>query len=563
MATTTCGINLDANGRCSANSTQNQEFCKLKPGTKQCVFRTNPDHPTNKSYTMREIRQIVREKQAAALEQQEDATWSEKKASLQRDASTLETTKADDKTPSADKSSCHQCVSGRCPVHTECDEGTCQTHVPTWRRFCGQFPLSNHDRQIVRRWLAYVSPDLSQQTVDEMSDARLCEALTALDAEWRRPLTNPQDFECDGDDLITSEPLSSVPHEVLGTFVLPASKPGQTPRTRCADIRGVDMWWDGQASLGNPRTVPQFHRQEHLPYFKGLIREWDGRMRFYKEQFAPDMDDMVAQLRFGSAVEKARAAAFFGTLASASHVGRSEVIANNAIAPLVALLQGGDATGKCNAALALAYLAVDKAHVDAIMDARAIGPLVVLLQHGDARGKQASALAISHLALNDRYANLKQIVQANAMDPLVELLRYNDNDHDKESTTSALASITTQSSFWMHTQKLQKVLSQTLRTAIVPLVLLLQHGNAAIRLNSARVVFNIACIGRREADVIVKANAIVHLVALQQRGDFDSNRVATNALKMLAYWGSESASHTLQARRRALAVSARLAAELT
>jgi hypothetical protein len=74
-----------------------------------------------------------------------------------------------------------------------------------------------------------------------------------------------------------------------------------------------------------------------------------------------------------------------------------ESLQPNAIGPLIALLQHGDARGKANSAFALANLTVDGAHRGAIVAADAIGPLVALLQHGDADGKRFAGLALDRL----------------------------------------------------------------------------------------------------------------------------------------------------------------------
>ena len=82
-------------------------------------------------------------------------------------------------------------------------------------------------------------------------------------------------------------------------------------------------------------------------------------------------------------------------------VGRAilevESLQPNAIGPLVALLQHGDARGKANSAFALANLSVAGALRGAIVAADAIGPLVALLQHGDDTGKARARVALAML----------------------------------------------------------------------------------------------------------------------------------------------------------------------
>jgi hypothetical protein len=140
----------------------------------------------------------------------------------------------------------------------------------------------------------------------------------------------------------------------------------------------------------------------------------------------PSVIQLVQQLRSGAAATKADAALKLGRISGRSETERSGIVAANAIGPLVALLQHGDANGKANSAFALSNLTLDGAHRGPIVAANAIGPLVALLQHGDARGKVYSAWALANLAVDG--AHRGAIAAADAIGPLAALLQRGDAD---------------------------------------------------------------------------------------------------------------------------------------
>ena len=290
------------------------------------------------------------------------------------------------------QTTCLRCINlnredGRCPMHASCDEGTCNKHQPHWNRFCTQAtPLSSAQRQHLRRWVVDVSPgdDVTYATVAAMSDQALCAELTRLDVEWRRPPLVPDDFECDDSDFITSVPFSDVPHAVLGTFATQAAK------AKYADIRGVDHWWKAQDRRKDPRTVPQFHTQDNLPYFQALTREWEGRMRFANEQHSKiemthEIFDLIATIAddvgggLMDMTDKELAVKKIVRLLVEPSARDREIVADHAIAPLVSLLRHYGTPSRY-AAEALYYIAQHgHARVRQIAHANATKPLVAML----------------------------------------------------------------------------------------------------------------------------------------------------------------------------------------
>ena len=185
-----------------------------------------------------------------------------------------------------------------CPMHPECAptihptgdvDHTCRTHTPNWRRFCTQTPCSDAHRRILRRWMRDVVPELAEDDVARMDDAALCERLERIDAEWRLPSTFPEHFDCtDEPDVISLGEFKDVPHEVLGTFVFTDGTPERAPRIKCADLRFVEAYARERAKQGLPPHVPHFQYLPDSPYLRERAREWEGRVRFYRDQFATE-----------------------------------------------------------------------------------------------------------------------------------------------------------------------------------------------------------------------------------------------------------------------------------
>jgi len=188
--------------------------------------------------------------------------------------------------------------------------------------------------------------------------------------------------------------------ELGGKGAVGCSEPGRLQQRTAggANVRGAGASFVGSSAAGSAARVPA----------------------------TPRVMQLVEQLRSGAAAMKADAALKLGRISERSETERSGIVAADAIGPLVALLQHGDADGKTNSAFALAKLDLDGAHRGAIVAANAIGPLVALLQHGDAIGKANSAGALGNLAVDG--AHRGAIVAANAIRPLVALLQHGDAD---------------------------------------------------------------------------------------------------------------------------------------
>lgn len=433
---------------------------------------------------------------------------------------------------SAATSTCIRCINkfplddGRCPVHAECDEGTCRTHTPKWRRFCSHTMLSDEQRATMRRWIKDVAP--ATESVDEMSDEQLCDVLKRLDAEWRRPLLEPESFSCDEEDAISYEPFSDVPHELIGTFEMPSSSPDQARLKRCADIRGVEQWWRTQPR--ERRTVPQFHHLDNQPYFQGLMREWEGRIRFANEQFAPDVVDYVGQLRSpdGPMAIKASAVKRLGVLALQSDA-RREIAAARGIGPIVALLECGDDQIETDAAVAIANLSFEAAYRTPIADAKAIAPLAALLRRGTAEGKVNASLALAHISKVE--AHQREIADSSVFVPLVAMLQQDDVRGDFEINEWYLYPVDVLANLAVDVSHRGSIVAAE---AIEPLVALLRLGMHSKVVERAASALGFLTKDSANLDEVVSANAIDPLVAQLRYVNRESSALSARVLANLA-----------------------------
>lgn len=153
--------------------------------------------------------------------------------------------------------------------------------------------MTVEQRRITKRWAIDIMPEFTPRQVEGLTDGELCALIRNKDLEWRRPLHEPEQFVgCGGDDdldYITHEPLNRVPHEVNGTFFLP----GNNPRERRVDIRGVVDWWRARERMNLPKTVPQFN-QLSSPELQARTMNWEGRNKFFREHFATESELIAA-----------------------------------------------------------------------------------------------------------------------------------------------------------------------------------------------------------------------------------------------------------------------------
>jgi hypothetical protein len=333
-------------------------------------------------------------------------------------------------------------------MHAECAPGTCTRHPPHWNRFCTQgTPLSPTQRYYLQRWVVDVSPgdDVTHATVAAMSDQTLCAEVARLDAEWRRPLHEPDLFDFDGEDYVTDVPFSDVPHEVLGTYPMTDAK------TKCFDIRWVDRWWKHQDRTRQSRNVPFFHKQDDQPYFRALTREWEGRMRFATEQHSElamqhEIFDLIATV--AKVMDdrdpldwKVRQQATERILVLVQQSERDcAIVADVAVAPLVSLLSFRGGTSKF-AAEALYWIAQigGYARICQIAQAKAAEPLVAMIrseigawQYLRHQSNECIKWASWVLIKLTHPSTVRLVVQAGATIPLVEALKQVRNDTTRD-----------------------------------------------------------------------------------------------------------------------------------
>ena len=438
-----CGID-PTDTRCNSKATQNKGFCAVNASSNRCVFAPNPQRPHQK-YTLKEIRTLLRQ-------------GSDTPAVAP--ASTAPTV-APPPPIEPIQTTCLRCVNpygdgddGPCPMHAECAPGTCTRHSPHWHRFCTQgTPLSPTQRYYLQRWVVDVSPgdDVTHATVAAMSDQTLCAEIARLDAEWRRPLHEPDLFDFDGEYYVSDVPFSDVPHEVLGTYPMTDAK------TKCFDIRWVDRWWKHQDRTNQRRNVPFFHKQDDQPYFRALTRELEGRMRFATEQHSElatiqhetfDLIATVAKVKDGRGpldwMETQQATARILVLVQQSERDCA-IVAEVAVAPLVSLLSyRGGSTPKF-AAEALYWIAQIGGYtrIRQIAQAKAAESLVAMIRSeiGAWRHQSNECIRWASWVLFKlaHPSTILLVVQAGATLPLVEALKQVRNYTTRSEAFRAVA----------------------------------------------------------------------------------------------------------------------------
>jgi hypothetical protein len=447
------------------------------------------------------------------------------------------------------QTTCIRCINlyredGRCPMHASCDEYTCNKHQPHWNRFCTQAtPLSSAQRQHLRRWVVDVSPgnDVTYATVAAMSDPALCAELARIDTEWRRPPLAPENFECDDSDFMTSVEFSDVPHEVLGTFATPASK------AKCADIRGVDHWLKAQDRRKDPRTVPQFHTQDNLPYFQALTREWEGRMRFANEQHSKmemthDVFDLIETIAtdvgggLTDMTDKELAVKKIIRLLNERSARDREIVADHAIAPLVSLLRHYGTPSRY-AAEALYYIARDgHARLRQIAHANATKSLVAMLTSpidGAYSAFNAEKVKWASLVLH-KLTTLQStralVVQAGAVIPLAEALKVSDIHSDIFAASAfALANIANDATH----ATVESIIAAGAMASLVQ-SLALSQSLVYRRSPAAFLIFQMTHV-QQGRDTVLAGDGIVPLVALLAAyGEHQIGADVTRALANLA-----------------------------
>ena len=131
---------------------------------------------------------------------------------------------------------------------------------------------------------------------------------------------------------------------------------------------------------------------------------------------------LVGKIASGSVEDRDLAAAKLRSLTSQNHgANQPDVLAAQAIVPLVALLRIGTAKGQEAASATLGMLASGNADTQkAIVDADGVVPLVNLLKTGSAKVQEEAASAIAAIDADITYQ--ETIIKAGAIPPLVAML---------------------------------------------------------------------------------------------------------------------------------------------
>jgi len=189
---------------------------------------------------------------------------------------------------------------------------------------------------------------------------------------------------------------------------------------------------------------------------------------------------LIAELKQGTNGQKEKAARVLGTLAS-NEVNQITIAKAGGIAPLVTIVQSGNARQKKEAAAALWNLAANNDNNKiSIAKAGGIAPLVTLVQSGNDAQKEKAAGALWNLAVNND--NQISIAVAGGIAPLVTLVQSG-NDAQKEKAAGAL---------WNLAVNNDNQISIAVAGGIAPLVTLVQSGNDAQKEKAAGALCNLA-----------------------------------------------------------------------
>jgi hypothetical protein len=251
----------------------------------------------------------------------------------------------------------------------------------------------------------------------------------------------------------------------------------------CASNRVLTELLEGDA--GRSKLNMAYERADVL--LKEKKDEWkkaakEGGVHLLSEQVATELSQvptLVAQLRSGSADDKAEAVATLQSLTV--NADNKVAIGKEAgvLAALVALLRNGSAVGKENAAGALKNLAVNDDNKEAIgKEAGALAALVALLRKGSAVGKEQAAGALRNLAVNaDNQVAIAK--EAGALAALVALLSKG-SAVGKENAAGALWNLAANDD--------NEVAIAKVEGALAALVALLRDGSAVGKENAAGAV---------------------------------------------------------------------------
>ena len=133
--------------------------------------------------------------------------------------------------------------------------------------------------------------------------------------------------------------------------------------------------------------------------------------------------NLVAQIATGTAEVRDHAAAQLRSLATQNHgQHQPDILAANAVAPLVKLLGSGTAHSQESAAATLGVLALGKVDTQsAVVAAGGIVPLVTLLKMGSPKVQEVAACALA--ALDADISHQQGIIKAGAIPHLIAILK--------------------------------------------------------------------------------------------------------------------------------------------
>ena len=232
---------------------------------------------------------------------------------------------------------------------------------------------------------------------------------------------------------------------------------------------------------------------------------------------------LVGKIANGSVEVRDSAAAMLRSLASQNHgANQPDVLAANAIGPLVALLSTGTASGQESASVTLGMLASGNAETQkAIVSTGGVAPLVALLKMGSAKVQEGAATALA--ALDADISHQQSIIKAGAIPPLVAML----NGGSAAAQAFAAQTIANAAAYSAEAQR------AIAKAGSIPLLLgLLGAGKAQKPAASA-----LATLSHDNKEIqaeITEAGGIAPLLALLNGIDIEAQVSAADALSKMA-----------------------------
>ena len=239
--------------------------------------------------------------------------------------------------------------------------------------------------------------------------------------------------------------------------------------------------------------------------------------------------NLVAQIATGTAEVRDHAAAQLRSLATQNHgQHQPDILAANAVAPLVKLLGSGTAHSQESAAATLGVLALGKVDTQsAVVAAGGIVPLVTLLKMGSPKVQEVAACALA--ALDADISHQQGIIKAGAIPHLIAILKCGSG----AAQAFAAQAIANAAAFSGEVQR------SICNAGSIPLLLSLLGAGKAQK-PAASALAKLAHDNKEVQAQITEAGGIAPLLALLNGIDMDAQVSAADALSEMACDNAET-----------------------